>query len=507
MTDQKPKRLNMKQKYQLMTRDLDWDTTYQDMDDVFPYDKYEGIKITDWDKWEDPFRLTMDSYWKYQAEKERKLYAILDGFAQNNGQLNISDARYMNAIKLWIQGITPLEHSAHRGFAMMGRGMRGAGARVACQMQSIDELRHFQTQTHAFSHYNKYFNGMHQFERTRDRAWYLSIPKSYFEDAMTAGPFEFVTAIGFSFEYVLTNLLFMPFVSGAAFNGDMATTTFGFSAQSDESRHMTLGLELVKFILEQHEDNVPIVQAWLDKWFWRGYRLLGLIGTMMDYMLPKKVMSWKQAWEIYWEENGVALFHDLARYGIRMPKYHEVATKEKGRLTHEFWSTLYQYSHATALHTWMPEPYEMDWLSEQYGEDFDKIYRPRFENWKELEEKGERFYMKRLPIVCNVCEIPIFFTEPDDPSRNCVREVEYKGTKHHMCSDGCRDIFNNEPQKYCQAYIPPQQIYQGNCGGASLEDYAKWLHIDPEADTGEYLGSPDHKNWTAWQAKPGEEVA
>ena len=85
MTDQKPKRLNMKEKYRLMTRDLDWEPTYQKRDDVFPYDKYEGIKITDWDKWEDPFRLTMDSYWKYQAEKERKLYAILDGFAQNNG--------------------------------------------------------------------------------------------------------------------------------------------------------------------------------------------------------------------------------------------------------------------------------------------------------------------------------------------------------------------------------------------------------------------------------------
>ena len=98
MAEQKPKRLNMKQKYQLMTRDLSWDTTYQDMDDVFPYDRYEGIKIKDWDKWEDPFRLTMDAYWKYQAEKDRKLYAILDGFAQNMGQLNISDARYMSAI-------------------------------------------------------------------------------------------------------------------------------------------------------------------------------------------------------------------------------------------------------------------------------------------------------------------------------------------------------------------------------------------------------------------------
>jgi len=38
-------------------------------------------------------------------------------------------------------------------------------------------------------------------------------------------------------------------MSGASFNGDMPTMTFGFSAQSDESRHMTLGLEAIKFLL------------------------------------------------------------------------------------------------------------------------------------------------------------------------------------------------------------------------------------------------------------------
>ena len=84
---------------------------------------------------------------------------------------------------------------------------------------------------------------MHDFRHMHDRVWYLSVPKSYFEDAMTAGPFEGIVAISFSFEYVLTNLIFMPFMSAAAYNGDMATVTFGFSAQSDESRHMTLGIE------------------------------------------------------------------------------------------------------------------------------------------------------------------------------------------------------------------------------------------------------------------------
>jgi hypothetical protein len=104
------KKLGLKERYAVMTRGLDWTPSYQKMEDIYPYIAYEGIKIHDWDKWEDPFRLTMDAYWKYQAEKERKLYAIIDAFNQNNGHLNVTDARYINTVKLFISGISPLEY-------------------------------------------------------------------------------------------------------------------------------------------------------------------------------------------------------------------------------------------------------------------------------------------------------------------------------------------------------------------------------------------------------------
>jgi phenol hydroxylase P3 protein len=129
----------------------------------------------------------MDAYWKYQAEKERKLYAIIDAFQQNNGHLNVTDARYLNALKLFLNGVIPLEYSAHRGFAMVGRPFRAWAARGlpdAVHRRAAPR----QTQIHALSHYNKYFNGMHEFPHQLDRVWYLSVPKSFFDDAITAGP-------------------------------------------------------------------------------------------------------------------------------------------------------------------------------------------------------------------------------------------------------------------------------------------------------------------------------
>ncbi|AOI59189.1 phenol 2-monooxygenase [Burkholderia diffusa] len=505
------KKLGLKDRYAAMTRGLGWETTYQPMEKVFPYDRYEGIKIHDWDKWVDPFRLTMDAYWKYQGEKEKKLYAVIDAFTQNNAFLGVTDARYINALKLFLQGVTPLEYLAHRGFAHVGRHFTGEGARIACQMQSIDELRHYQTETHAMSTYNKFFNGFHHSNHWFDRVWYLSVPKSFFEDAYSAGPFEFLTAVSFSFEYVLTNLLFVPFMSGAAYNGDMSTVTFGFSAQSDESRHMTLGIECIKFMLEQDPDNVPIVQRWIDKWFWRGYRLLTLVAMMMDYMQPKRVMSWRESWEMYAEQNGGALFKDLARYGIREPKGWQDACEGKDHISHQAWSTFYGFNAASAFHTWVPTEDEMAWLSAKYPDSFDRYYRPRFDYWGEQAKAGNRFYMKTLPMLCQTCQIPMLFTEPGNPTKIGARESNYLGNKFHFCSDHCKEIFDHEPQKYVQAWLPVHQIHQGNCFPADADPSAEgfdplaavldYYEVQMGRDNLDFDGSEDQKNFAAWRGQ------
>jgi phenol hydroxylase P3 protein len=40
-------KLSMRERYRLLTRDLDWTPTYVTKEDVYPYTRYEGIKIHD----------------------------------------------------------------------------------------------------------------------------------------------------------------------------------------------------------------------------------------------------------------------------------------------------------------------------------------------------------------------------------------------------------------------------------------------------------------------------
>lgn len=504
----KPK-LGLKERYSLMTRGLGWEPSYQAIDDVFPMDSFEGIKIHDWDAWEDPFRLTMDAYWKYQAEKERKLYAILDAFAQGNGHLGVSDARYINTVKLFINGLAPLEYMSHRGFAHIGRQFRGVGPRVACMMQSLDEMRHAQTQIHAISNYNRYYAGMADFRHHHTYLPYLQVPRSFFEDAATGGPFEFIVAIGFAFEYVLTNLVFVPFISGAAYNGDMGAMTFGFSAQSDEARHMTLGLEVIKFVLEQDPANLPIVQKWLNKWTWRGVRVLTLIAMMQDYMLPKRVMSWAEAWEIYFEENCGALFRDLARYGITTPPCVEQVRAERDHLSHMAWSMFYQGRALNNFHVWLPSDEDMDWLSAKYPDTFDQYYRPRFEQWRAMEDAGTPFDPPGVNMQCQVCQIPMFFTEPGDPTRLAQHHCHHEGEQYHFCSQWCREIFEDEPEKYVTAHLGSHDLFRGAFFGPDADPTApdfnpfaeamKFWRMDHGVVNGLHNDSDDAASFAQWR--------
>jgi phenol hydroxylase P3 protein len=232
----------------------------------------------------------------------------------------------------------------------------------------------------------------------------------------------------------------------------------------------------------------------------------------MDYMLPKRVMSWSEAWTIYYEENGGALFADLARYGIRPPKYAEVTVKEKSRVSHEMWSVFYTVRDALGFPVWLPSKEEMDWFSEKYPDTFDRYYRPRFEYWRELEDKGTPFRSNTLPKLCQVCQWPCLYTEPDDASEFVHRQGEYQGEIFHFCSDGCSDIFHDEPEKYVHAWLPVHQIYQGNCFKEGVDPTSpdfnpmaaalEYMGIKPGVDGGLIRDHVDARRWEEWTARP-----
>jgi phenol hydroxylase P3 protein len=58
-------------------------------------------------------------------------------------------------------------------------------------------------------------------------------------------------------------------------------------------------------------------------------------------------------------------------------------------------------------------------------------------------------------------------------------------------------VFENEPEKYVQAWLPVHQIFQGNCGGATVPEVLEWYKFQPE-DGGDYFDSLDYRRWQEW---------
>src|SRR5690606_41440072 len=99
----------------------------------------------------------------------------------------------------------------------------------------------------------------------------------------------------------------------------------------------------------------------------------------------------------------------------------------------------------------MPNNEELDWLSAKYPDTFDRIYRPRYEHWREMQARGERFYNNALPMLCQICQIPLSFTEPAADTTLSHRSVIHGGGRFHFCSAGCCDSFRLDRETYVQA--------------------------------------------------------
>ena len=492
-------------RYAAMTNDLNWSSSYQPTEKVFPFARYEGIRVHDWSQWHDAFHMTLDVWWRQQGEKDKRLYAVMDAFAQNNGQLGVSDARYINAVKLLLQSFTQMNYTLHRGLAHAARNLPGDALRIAVQLQAAEALRHSQLDTHASSIFNKYFNGLHEAPRWFEQAWYLAPVKSFAEDAVSAGPFELLIATGFGFDAMVSDLLYVSFMSGAAHNGDLSVVPASFSSQADTVRHKALGIATVKFLLEQDPLNLTTVQRWIDKWFWRSFRLMPLVAMMHDYMLPKRVVSWKEAWNTFVEHPVNELFAELAPLGLKRPAGWVQACDAKDHLSHQAWNAFYGYADALAFHTWVPQQDELDWLDRKYPDSFDRWYRPRLAHYGQREAAGQRYHNHALPMQCQVCQQPMIFTELGNPRWIAYRNTEHAGETFHFCSDPCRTIFTDEPEKYTQSRLPSHEILHAQRDQSGADSVTNPLQASVAAcgivttrDTGGFASSEDAMNFETW---------
>jgi phenol hydroxylase P3 protein len=268
---------------------------------------------------------------------------------------------------------------------------------------------------------------------------------------ITTDPIEAIIGTNLVFETAFTNLLFIAAPAAGVANGDFGFGQAHLTIQSDETRHMALGQSVARAMLQGDEANVPLIQEWLDKWFWRCHRLLlAVVGPVLDYFPKNKPVSYKEAFTRYVVEDFIQGYvSELSQFGLQPPRHLEQALAEIEHGSHTVWRNLYASRRELWFDVHQPTAEDLAWLTEKY---------PRFEEahvafWRAVSD-GANADAEHLPMICDVCQFPCIFPEP----RTAVAlPVDYEGRRYWFCSEGCKWIFEREPAKY-QRTIEPSAL-------------------------------------------------
>lgn len=469
--------------YYDLTRDMNWQLRYVSEQEAFPAELVNNydVPFEAWWEWDEPYKVTFNEYVYNQSDKDASTYSVKAAIGRSK-LFDQVDEGWKSAIVAHYGAIAYGEYMASIAEARMARFGLAASWRNMAAFGTLDEVRHGQLQLYfpyGLLSKNPQFDWAHKAFHTNE--WGAIAARSLFDDMMTAND-AVGTAIQltFTFETGFTNLQFLGMAADAMHVGDVEFGSLISSIQTDESRHAQQGEPTLRILL-RHGKKAE-AQLLVDLMFWRSWRLFCLLtGLSMDYYTPleHRSMSFKE----FMEEWIVKQFLDQFRdFGMERPWYWDI-----------FLDELNWYNHALHMGVWFWRPTvwwnpdagvsleEREWLEAKYpgwNDTFGKYWDPIIENARQ--GKLEKTLPQTLPVVCNMCQIPI--VTPSDPKlRHIAPHVsEHNGRRYNFCSEPCKWIFDTTPERYAGHLNIVDRFLAGHIQPPTVEGALQYMGLAPE---------------------------
>lgn len=462
-----------------LARDMNWNFKYVSEEEVFPEEASRGLGIPAeaWWTWDEPYKVSYREYVRNQSIKENGVYAVKDAIARSPLFKNL-DPGWKAAILAHYGAIAFAEYQAGVGEARMGRFGRAAAWRNMALYGCLDEIRHGQIQVafpYALLSKEPRFDWAHKAYHTNE--WAVIAARHLFDDMFTAND-AVSTAIQltFIFETGFTNLQFLGMAADAMEAGDVEFGALISSIQTDEARHAQQGEPTLRIMLEQGQKEEA--QRLIDIMFWRSWHIFAtLTGLSMDYYTPleHRSMSFKEFMEEWIIKQFIDQFRD---FGTERPWYWDIFLKE-----------LEWYHHAIHLGVWFWRPTvwwnpdagvdaaEREWLEAKYPGWNDRFGK----HWDVITENArqgniELTYPETLPLVCNICQIPICSPSIGEPPRL----LDHNGRRYSFCSDPCKWIFEQNPERYAGHLSIVDRFLAGQIQPPTVEGVLEYMGLSAD---------------------------
>lgn len=472
------------EQYQRLTHSLHWDPTYVSEDAYIPEEWRTACTMPDWKKFNDPFQILFDDYIRIQSEKEDKFHAVRDAGARF-GHIKGVDQRWVQAMQTFNTTLTYSEYYNMRSHVRIARFAPAPAIRIAAMFQAMDERRHSEEAVFQARDYQKHHGNGFLLPKDRvtyfERHWFYQAPRSFFEDMLTSDTLEGIIGVNLVFETAFTNLLFIAAPAAGVANGDYGFGQAHLTVQSDETRHMALGQAVARTLLQSDTGNLPLIQDWLDKWFWRCHRfLLAGVGPVLDYFPKNKPISYKEAFKRYVVEDFIEGYvSELSQFGLKPPRHLQQALAEIEDGSHSTWRNLYANRDQLWFDVHQPTQEDLEWMHEKYP-NFEQNHGPF---WRAVAD-GVNVDADHLPMICDLCKFPCIFPRPET---SVPLATDFDGERYWFCSEGCQWIFERESNKYRRT-IEPSPLLLADKDPAWV---AQFLNITPDGKPLGGTNAPD----------------
>jgi toluene monooxygenase system protein A len=473
-----------------VARKVDWEYRYVDERDVFP----EVVSGTPWlpheawKDWEEVYRNTYREYVQNQLVKDESVLAVRDAL----GKAKITerlDPAWVQLAKFHNGAIALGEYAACLGELRMARFGRDSAWRTMANLGALDEIRHCQIPLllgQDLLKFDQNFDWTHKGYHTNE--WAMIAARHLFDDMFTAASaMDTAIQLTFVFETGFTNLQFIAMAAMADGADDHVFEKALASIQTDESRHAQQGHPVLRTLIENGGQEYG--QYLLEKMWWRSWRIfLALTGTSMDYLTP--LGARKHSFKEFMEEWIMDQFlKNLEEFGLKRPWFWDLFVEELDYAHHSFQLGLYTYRPTLWFDEPMPSPEEREWLCEKYptwGDTYGPLWDGIEHSWKTKGEAATLPYS--LPSLCNMCQLPTAFMRP---GKNTACTLEHGGRKYLFCSEPCRWIFQQQPERFAEHKSVIDRIFAGEAP-TDLGGVLEWMGFNRPDEPGKDLhgGNP-----------------
>lgn len=433
-----------------VARTTNWTPKYVTEDELFPPELSGSfdIPMEKWEAYDEPYKQTYPEYVKVQREKDAGVYSVKAALERSKMFEN-ADPGWQSVLKLHFGAIPSGEYAASSAEARMMRFSKAPGMRNMATLGSMDEIRHAQLQLyfpHEHVSKDRQFDWAHKAFDTNE--WAAIASRHFFDDIMMARDAISVgIMLTFGFETGFTNMQFLGLATDAAEAGDFTFSSLISSIQTDESRHAQIGGPTLQILIENGRKEEA--QKKVDIAFWRAWRLFSVLtGPIMDYYTPLEHR--KQSFKEFMQEWIVEQFErSILDLGLDKPWYWDIFLEQLDQQHHGMHLGVW-YWRPTVW--WNPTagvtPEERDWLEEKYpgwNDTWGHCWDVIIDNL--VEGRTELTLPETLPIVCNMCNLPVNYT-PGNGWNVQDYSLEYNGRLYHFGSEPDRWIFEQEPERY-----------------------------------------------------------